>query len=262
MSDRPPAFDPDRVRQDWDRAAAPYAAGQASGLDHYRYDFFGPAQLAICGDVRGAKLLDVGCGSGYFAREMATRGARVTASDISPRMIELARQRESESPLGIEYQVADAADLADVLPAGSFDMATSCVALQDMPRVGRALAAVRHVLAPNGRFVASITHPCTDTPFRQWEREPSGRKRWLCIDQYFDRKVLETTWLRWPEEFTTAAFHAPLEDWFAWILEAGFRVAGFHEPRPTEDALRRHPDLEDATRVPYYVVFDLVRPEK
>jgi hypothetical protein len=120
-------------------------------------------------------------------------------------------------------------------------------------------AAVRALLRLNARFVASITHPCTDTPFRQWERDGSGRKRWLCIDRYFDREILEFGWLRWPEEFTTTALHAPLEDWFAWILQAGFTVRGFHEPRPREDALRHHPDLEDATRVPYYVVFDLVR---
>src|SRR5262249_52937346 len=135
MSERSPRFDPDSVRRSWDRAAEPYTAGQASGLDHYRYDFFGPAQVAICGGVRGLKLLDVGCGSGYFAREMARRGARVTAVDISTRMIELARRLESESPLGIEYQVADAAELAGLHPAEAVQMATSCGAPQDMPPV-------------------------------------------------------------------------------------------------------------------------------
>jgi SAM-dependent methyltransferase len=174
-------------------------------------------------------------------------------------MIELARRREAESPLGVDYQVGDAAELASVHPAASFDMATSCLALQDMPRVDHVLAAVRNVLRPGGRFVASMTHPCTDTPFRQWERDGSGNKRWLSIDRYFDREVLEFQWTSWPEPFTTAAIHAPLEDWFAWILGAGFALRGFHEPRPSEEALRRHPDLEDARRVPYYVVFDLVR---
>ena len=138
-------------------------------------------------------------------------------------------------------------------------MATSCVALQDMPRVERVFAAVRELLGPNARFVASIVHPCTDTPFRHWERDGSGHKRWLCIDRYFDRTTIEVGWPRWPEDFTTMALHAPLEDWFAWILQAGFAVGGFHEPKPSEDALRRRPDLKDATRVPYYVVFDLIR---
>jgi SAM-dependent methyltransferase len=259
MSDRAPEFDPDAVRRTWDLAADGYTAGQASGLDHYRYDFFGPAHAAICGDVRGLKLLDVGCGSGYFAREMAQRGARVSAIDISPRMIELARSIESKSPLGIEYQVTDAADLSSLYAAHSFDMATSCVALQDMPNVDRVFAAMQGVLAPKGRFVASITHPCSDTPFRKWERDESGGKRWLCIDRYFDREVLEFRWIRWPEAFTTTALHVPLEDWFGWILGAGFSLNGYHEPRPSEEALRHQPDLEDAMRIPYYVIFDLTR---
>ena len=259
MPERARRFDAESVREAWDRAADAYAAGQASGLDYYRLEFFGPAQVELCGDVAGKRLLDVGCGSGYFAREMARRGARVTGVDISPRMIEHARAAEEATPLGVEYHAADAAEIASLFPAQSFDMATSCVALQDMPDVAAVLRAVHVVLRPGGRFVASITHPCTDTPFREWERDDTGRKRWLCVDRYFERGAVEFAWLRWSYRFTTAALHVPLEDWFAWILDAGWQVRGFHEPRPTDAALLERPDLEDAARVPYYVIFDLVR---
>jgi SAM-dependent methyltransferase len=250
-------FTADSVRALWDRAADPYAAGQAVGRDYYRYEFFGPAQVEMCGDVRGLRLLDVGCGNGYFAREMARRGARVTGIDISSRMIEPARRIESDEPLGVDYLVGDAADL-QAPPAGEpFDVATSCVALQDMPDVGRVFRAVRSVLRPGGRFVASITHPCSDTPFRRWERDLVGRKRWLCIDRYFDEGPVSFVWERWGEKFTTQAYHATLETWIDWILAAGFEIRALREPRPTEQAIRARPDLEDAGRVPYYVMFDL-----
>ena len=121
MPDAPLRFDPDSVRAAWDQAADAYTAGQASGRDYYRYEFFGPAQVAMCGDVRGLRLLDVGCGSGYIAREMTRRGARVTAIDIAPRMIAHARRLESESPLGIEYQVVDAAELGTSFSTESLD---------------------------------------------------------------------------------------------------------------------------------------------
>lgn len=45
---------------------------------------------------------------------------------------------------------------------------------------------------------------------------------------------------------------------FTWILDAGFQIRAMREPRPTEEVLANRPDLEDATRVPYYIVFDLV----
>jgi ubiquinone/menaquinone biosynthesis C-methylase UbiE len=259
MAEQKPTFDAASVRASWDRAADAWEHGQESGRDYYRLEFFGPAQVAVCGDVAGMRLLDVGCGNGYFSREMARRGAEVTGVDISPRMIEHARQHESSSRLGIDYVVGDAAQIATTFPAGSFDIATSCMALQDMPNVPAVLHAVHAVLRPGSRFVPSITHPCTDTPFREWQREDTGAKRCLCIDRYFERTVLEFTWQRWIYEFTTSALHAPLEDWFDWIVGAGFAVRALREPRPTDEALRARPDLEDASKVPYYIIFDLLR---
>jgi SAM-dependent methyltransferase len=253
-------FDAESVRDSWDHAAGTYAQGQASGCDYYRYEFFGPAQLALCGEVRGMGVLDVGCGAGYFAREVARRGARVTGIDISPRMIEHAKQQGSTGSLGIEYHVLDAAQLPAGFSPQSFDMATSCMALQDMPSVDKVLRGVYGLLRPGGRFVASITHPCTDTPFRVWERDGGGKKRWLCIDRYFERGPLEFTWSGWGREFTTEAMHATLEDWLGWILGAGFQLRALKEPCPTDQALGTRPDLEDAARVPYYLFFDLVRP--
>jgi ubiquinone/menaquinone biosynthesis C-methylase UbiE len=251
------SFDSRSVREQWDLAADAYAEGQASGLDHYRYEFFGPAHVALCGDVQGVRLLDVGCGSGYFAREMASRGARVTGIDISPRMIANASEQEKASPLGIAYQAVDAAEVSSAFEPASFDMATSCLALQDMPDPARVLRSIQRTLRPGGRFVASIEHPCTNPPFRVWERDASRRKRWLCIDRYFDRGPREYTWSRWPGAFTTTANHAPLEDWFGWIVDAGFQVRAVREPRPEESAIRARPALADATRVPYFLIFDL-----
>lgn len=261
MPDRPVEFNTESVTRAWDRAADAYAHGQSIGRDYYRYEFLGPAQVAACGDVTGLQLLDVGCGAGYFAREMANRGARVIAVDISPRMIDHARHQETMTPLGIEYGVGDAGELDTIFPVGSFDVATSCLALQDMPSVAQVLRAVHAILRPNGRFVASITHPCSDTPYRAWERDDTGGKRWLCLDRYFEPGPIEYSWRDWEYDFTTPAIHATLEDWFGWILGAGFRLRGLHEPRPNGQALLRRPDLEDATRMPYFLIFDVVRAE-
>jgi len=252
-------FDADSVRAAWDAAADGYAGGQDAGLDFYRYEFLGPAQVAACGEVRGLRVLDVGCGSGYLARQMAQRGARVTGIDISPRMIAHARRHEAAARLGIDFLPADAAETGSLFPAESFDLAVSCIALQDMPDAAAVLAGVFRVLRPGGRFVASITHPCTDTPFRRWERDESGGKRWLCIDRYFERVAVEFEWTRWGG-FTTAALHVPLEDWLGWIVAAGFQLHAVREPRPTDEAIRANPKLGDAARVPYYVIFDLHRP--
>lgn len=260
MTEPTPPFDAASVRESWDRAATAFDRAQTTGLDYYRSEFFGPVQIELCGDVRGLTLVDIGCGSGYLARAMAERGAHVTGIDISPRMIALGERHEAEAPLGIRYRVADAADVAAHLKPASFDMATSCLALQDMPKAAEVLRGVFTVLRPGGRFVASITHPCSDMPFRRWERDEHGNKRWLCVDRYFERGPLTYTWERFGETVSTTAMHATLEDWFGWILAAGFQLRAFREPSPTASALDQRPDLEDAARIPYYVFFDLVKP--
>lgn len=251
----PRRFDADSVRADWDHAADAYAHGQATGRDHYRHAFFGPAHVELCGDVAGTRLLDVGCGSGYFSREMAKRGARVTGVDISPRMLEHAREAGGD----IEYRELDARRLGETFGPACFDVVTSCLALQDMPDIERVLSTIARVLRPGGRLIASIEHPFNGTPLRRWERNADGRKRWLCLDRYFERGPVEYTWQRWKYPFTTCAYHATLEDWFRWIRDAGLSLRDLREPVPTEEALRAHPDLEDAGRMPYFLLFVAVR---
>lgn len=255
-------FDAAAVAALWDQAADAYARRQAAGRDYYRYRLFGPAHLALCGEVRGLTVLDLGCGNGYLARELAARGARVTGVDISPRQIAHARRYEAESPLGIRYRVLDAARVAREFPAASFHLVTACVSLQDMPDPAAAIRGAFHVLRPGGRFVFSITHPCTDTPYREWERDGSGEKVALKIARYFQRGPFLYRWGRAGGEpgFTTAALHATLSDWFRWVLEAGFLVRAVEEPEPAPDVVADCPDLYDATLVPTFLLLDLAKP--
>ena len=105
------------------------------------------------------------------------RGAVVTAVDLSPGMLAHALKWESTAPLGIRYLNGDAARLREYLDEESFDMVTSCLALQDMPDIPKVLRSIHGVLAPGGRLVASIAHPCSDTPFRAWAKDESGAKQ-------------------------------------------------------------------------------------
>ena len=115
----------------------------------------------------------------------------VAEVDLSTAMLAYARKSECGRPLGIGYECVDAAELDVRFASSSFDLAVSCVALQDMPRIDRVFAAIHAVIRPGGRLVASITHPCSDTPYRHWQRDEDGAKRWLCLDRYFDRGPAE-----------------------------------------------------------------------
>lgn len=76
----------------------------------------------------GERVLDVGCGEGYFARELAKRGAEVTAIDLSPALVAMARAEEECAPLGNDYRVMSAVRL-EGFESGAFDLVTACMAV-------------------------------------------------------------------------------------------------------------------------------------
>jgi magnesium-protoporphyrin O-methyltransferase len=63
-------------------------------------------------DPKGARILDAGCGSGALAVELARRGADVVATDISPTLVKLARERAASEPFAtnIDWRVGDLLD--------------------------------------------------------------------------------------------------------------------------------------------------------
>jgi len=94
-----------------------------------------------------ARVLEVGCGMGNFAERLARETtAEVVATDLSPRMVELTRER------GLDARVADVQNLPFV--DGEFDCAVANAMLYHVDDLDRALSELARVLEPGGRLVA------------------------------------------------------------------------------------------------------------
>jgi toxoflavin synthase len=86
----------------------------------------------MVGAVDGKRVLDVAWGFGFYTRLLRQHGAaQVVGVDISPEMIRLAQQQEQAEPLGITYQVGDAAALPRL---GPFDLVTAVYLLNTSDR--------------------------------------------------------------------------------------------------------------------------------
>jgi SAM-dependent methyltransferase len=109
-------------------------------------------------DIRaGERVLDVACGTGVVAITAARRGAKVSALDLTPELLEVARENEKTAECGaIEWTEGDAERLP--YPDGSFDVVLSQFGHMFAPRPEVALSEMRRVLKPGGR-IAFATWP-------------------------------------------------------------------------------------------------------
>jgi SAM-dependent methyltransferase len=105
-------------------------------------------------DLQGKRLLDVGCGTGKSFMPMLAQGWEVTACDISPAMLDLAREKAGDA---VQLALADMLDLPEF---GAFDLVW---ALDDAinyllspAELERALAGMRANLAPSGLLLFDV----------------------------------------------------------------------------------------------------------
>jgi ubiquinone/menaquinone biosynthesis C-methylase UbiE len=101
-----------------------------------------------CKIRRGAKVLDVAAGNGNFAFAAARRGAIATASDLTPRMVELGRARSATGGLHIEWAEADAEQLP--FADAGYDVVASVFGAMFAPRPALVAAELFRVAKPGG----------------------------------------------------------------------------------------------------------------
>lgn len=249
----------DVVVEAWDRCAPEWARWVRSGRDADRECLLDPVMLRLLGDLRGSRILDVGCGEGYFSRVMARREADVVGLDISPAMIGLAQEEEGRRSLGITYCLGDMTDLS-VFGKETFDAVTAYLSLSDCIDHQLALREAARVLKKKGRLVYCLPHPCFFTPGASWE--PRDRLRvsgsdhdklhWK-VDRYFQRERVD--WMVYPNlPGSTPHFHRPLQDYLEATWEAGLQVTALVEPVPSAQLLAESENWQKYLRIGFYLV--------
>lgn len=131
--------------------AASYARWRRTRLGRITDQLEERVLLELIGEIDGVKILDVGCGDGALAVELARRGARVTGLDPDPRMLDAARTRATTEGIHLDLVEGKAEKLpfADL----SFDRVVAVTVLCFAAEADRAIAEMARVLKPGGRLM-------------------------------------------------------------------------------------------------------------
>ncbi len=198
-----------------------------------------PSLSELLPDLSGKRVLDLGCGDGWFCRYAIDAGARtVIGVDPSVRMLTLARERTNDAR--ISYVNAFVEDVA--FTDASADVVVSILALHYVAELDPVLAAVARWLEPGGTFVEIVEHPIFTSQLEQsgWIDEHGRHAAWPVSD-YFDEGARITTWFI----DGVVRYHRSASATVNAVRRAGLTVDHLAEPQPSPSAVATMPDAGD-----------------
>jgi len=255
-------LDNKEVGRYWNANAENWTKLARMGYDQSRNLVNSPAFFKMLPEVFNLEGLDIGCGEGYNTRITAKLGAEITAIDISEVFIKYAKESEEIEPLGIKYQVASGTNLP--FPNNHFDFAIATMSLMDMAENEKALEEANRVIKPGGFFQFSILHPCFSNPDHEWVRNEEGKKIGFVVKNYFKKyngELDEWIFSSAPKEITenmenfkVPRFSRTLSEWLNLLIEKGFILERFCEPRADIDVIKRYPEWYDSWIIPWFLI--------
>lgn len=198
---------PKSVRELYNKIGEKYSHNRAKAPNDYTEL---PAVFSMAGNVRGKKVLDVGCGLGKHAEKFLQKGALVTGIDASEKMIEFTQERCKEKG---SFFVANF-ETVKFKPA-SFDLIVASYSLMYSNKTKQVFKKFATWLKPKGRVIFSLYHPV------HYYRKIKGfdfsksKKYWLPLKSY---------------NVEVFNYYHPLEKYVEAIREAGFEIITLQEP--------------------------------
>jgi SAM-dependent methyltransferase len=211
-----------------------------------------PTLRSMLPAMPGCRVVDLGCGFGWFSRWAAEAGAAsVLGIDLSCRMLERAVGDTSDDRITYERQDLDIVEL----PEGAFDVAYSSLALHYLSDLARALATVYGSLVPGGAFVFSIEHPIYSAPSHpEFVTDASGHVTWP-LDHYQIEGLRTNNWLAPGVQ----KYHRTIETYVSGLIQAGFVLEHLCEWAPSREQIIEFPEWSVELDRPQFLLFGVRR---
>lgn len=197
-----------------------------------------PALLEILGNIKGKKILEVGCGGGFWLKILSKKGAKCTGIDKEKNQIKAAEKNNKEK---IKYYLGDASRLSKIIN-NKFDIVLIEKVFLEVPnlyKIKKILKEAYKVTKKKGFVLVSELHPMApnlDLPNLKIEKNYNYFKSGSRI-KIISKKVDggETIYID---------YHWTFEDLCNAITEVGFKIVGVKEPDPSGEVVKKYPYLK------------------
>jgi len=188
--------------------------------------------LELIGDVKGHRVLDLGCGTGRYCTLLTHRGAEVTGNDPSPVMMEKAGRKLSSS---CQFKLIQGTLTESQLPAEYFDVIVSALTFGHIPQLQPLFKEMARILKQDGRIVVSDFHP-------YWSVFGHG------YTEFYDELG---------QEYRIASYPHLFEEYFALGKSCGLSLEEVKEPKIDQELVRQFPYLKDYLDLPLALILKL-----
>jgi SAM-dependent methyltransferase len=211
-----------------------------------------PALRAMLPNLHGTRVLDLGCGFGWFCRHARAAGAKsVLGVDVSAKMLARA-QAETDGP-AITYQRADLETFE--LPDAAFDLVHSSLALHYLADLGWLIAQIRRGLRRGGHLVFSVEHPIYTAPASPgWRLSDDGCKTWP-VEGYQSEGARVTDWLA----RGVVKQHRPIGTYVNLLIDHGLVITRLEEWGPSAAQIEARPELAEERERPMFLLLSARR---
>lgn len=207
-----------------------------------------PSLRAMLPPIAGNRIIDLGCGMGYFCEWAARNGAaHVTGIDLSENMLAQAQKRCADLPVTLKRAGLESADFGE----GQYDLAFSSLAVHYLADFESFCARVRKALTPAGKFIFSMEHPVFAARANPHLLNDAAGKPVGAVNDYLREGERVTDWI-------TAGIikhHRLISTTIRALLKAGFVLDDIEEWSATDADIAAHPEWEPERYQPMFLLF-------
>lgn len=208
-----------------------------------------PALKSAISSLKGKKILDLGCGSGQFAKYCIDNGAAsVLGIDISMNMIEKANQENKHEK--INYLCIAIEDLE--LYNQKFDLIISSLAVHYIADYSALIKKVTSLLNKDGEIIYSTEHPIVTArhEMNNWVKDKEGNRLYWALDNYQVEGEREQHWYI----DGVIKYHRTISTLINTLIKNGLLLEEIIEPQSIPLGLEKMPKLINERRRPSYII--------